>query len=232
MTALEAHQDWAAFWDHKAMSDTDFQATGRGLMDVVGFLYTVHEIARLLSPRPTDTLVDVGCGTGLIALAMSPWLGHIHAVDLSANMVERARRNLSHVGNVDVAHGAITRLDLPDLCCERVLAYSVLQYLGGEAEVARAFRELSRILRPGGRVLLSANPDPSRRVALERAVRARADQDAAERELALQDTLSWIAADRLCDMAREAGFTARAEGISERIWQHFYMFDLVLEKPL
>jgi len=223
--------DWAGFWDAKATAPTDFQATGRGLMDEVGFLYTVHEIVRLLAPRREQVLIDVGCGSGLISLALAPWLARIHAFDLSPNMVERARRNLSHVANVEVAVGSITDMALPDACGDRLLAYSVLQYLDGEATLVRALREIFRVLRPGGRALLAANPDPARRGALEQVIRARPDQEAAERELALQDTLLWVTPERLCELARDAGFHAHAEAISDRIWQHFYMFDLVLEKP-
>jgi ubiquinone/menaquinone biosynthesis C-methylase UbiE len=227
---MTAAPDWADFWDAKATSPTDFQATGRGLMDEVGFLYTVHEIVRLLKPQPEHTLIDIGCGTGLIVLALAPWLTHIHALDLSPNMVERARRNLSHVANVDVAVGSITRMALPDACGDRLLAYSVLQYLDSEATLVAALQEIFRILRPGGRALLAANPDPARRGALEQVIRARPDQAAAERELAIQDTLLWRTPERLRELAQAAGFRARAEAISERIWQHFYMFDLVLEK--
>lgn len=226
-----AKPDWGSFWDAKANSGTDFQATGRGFMDVVGFLHTVHEIARLLTPRRDDVLVDIGCGTGLIALALAPWVHHVHAIDLSANMVVRARQNLANVNNVDVAMGSITRVGLPALCCERVLAYSVLQYLHDKTELADAFRETFRILRPGGRALLAANPDPSRRAVLEQLIRARTDQEAANRELALQEALPWIPAERMCELARDIGFRPYVEPISERIWQHFYMFDLVLEKP-
>ena len=223
--------DWAGFWDAKATAPTDFQATGRGLMDEVGFLYTVHEIVRLLAPRREQVLIDVGCGSGLISLALAPWLARIHAFDLRPNMVERARRNLSQVANVEVAVGSIADMALPDSCGDRLLAYSVLQYLDGEATLVRALREIFRVLRPGGRALLAANPDPARRGALEQVIRARPDQEAAERELALQDTLLWVTPERLCELARDAGFHAHAEAISDRIWQHFYMFDLVLEKP-
>ena len=228
---MTGSSDWAGFWDAKAAAPTDFQATGRGLMDEVGFLYTVHEIVRLLAPRREQVLIDVGCGSGLISLALAPWLARIHALDLSPNMVERARRNLSHVANVEVAVGSIADMALPDACGDRLLAYSVLQYLDGEATLVRALREIFRVLRPGGRALLAANPDPARRGALEQVIRARPDQEAAERELALQDTLLWVTPERLCELARDAGFHAHAEAISDRIWQHFYMFDLVLEKP-
>ncbi len=225
-----AAPDWAAFWDAKATANTDFQATGRGLMDVVGFLYTVHEIVGLLAPDSDSVLVDVGCGTGLVTLAIAPWVGHVHAIDLSANMVSRAKQNLSHVGNADVTVGSITQMGLPSLSCDRLLAYSVLQYLSSEDEVISAFKEIFHVLRTGGRALLAANPDPAKRLALEQVIKARPDQEAASRELELQKTLTWIDPDRLCELAAEAGFRAKACQISERIWQHFYMFDLVLEK--
>ena len=223
--------DWVGFWDAKASSPTDFQATGRGQMDVVGFLYTVREIVRLLAPEPEDVLVDVGCGTGLITLAMAPWVARIHAIDISPNMVERARTNLSSIDNVEVKVGSIAALGLPAECCDKVLAYSVLQYLDREELVSQSFREIFRVLRSGCTALLAANPDPYRREALAQVIGARVDQEAAQRELVLQETLLWIAPERLGALAAEAGFRARIEPINERIWQHFYMFDLVLEKP-
>ncbi len=225
-----AAPDWAAFWDAKANADTDFQATGRGLMDVVGFLCTVHEIVGLLAPDPKSVLVDIGCGTGLVTLAIAPWVAHVHAIDLSENMVSRAKQNLSHVGNADVKVGSIIQMGLPDSSCDRLLAYSVLQYLSSESEVISAFKEIFRVLHTGGRALLAANPDPAKRTALEQVIKARPDQDAVTRELELQKILVWIDPDRLCGLAEQVGFRARACQINERIWQHFYMFDLVLEK--
>lgn len=222
--------DWFAFWEAKAVAGNDFQATGRGLMDVPGYLHTVAEVVRLLDLRQGERLADIGCGAGLIALSLAPWLDRIHGIDISPALIERARHNLEGATNVSLQVGSLTDLPLEEACVDKLLAYSVLQYLGNEAAVAQAMREVARVLKPGGRALLAANPDPARRGAYEAVVRERADQAAAEREIALLDDLLWLSGPRLSELAATAGLTARIEPISERIWQHFYMFDLVLDK--
>jgi len=110
-----------------------------------------------------------------------------------------------------------------------VLAYSVLQYLPDEAAVAAALAEIARVLRPGGVGLLAANPDPARRERLVEAIHRKPDAEARRIELDLLDKTCWIATDRLVELARGTGrLRAEALPISPRIWQHFYMFDLLV----
>jgi ubiquinone/menaquinone biosynthesis C-methylase UbiE len=223
--------DWQVFWDEKASASTDFQATGRGLMGVPGYLYTVAEIVRLLDLRQGERLVDVGCGVGLIALSLSPWLSHIDAIDISPNLIARAKDNLSGVGNVNARVGSLTEIPLPENCFDKLLAYSVLQYLGGVDAVSQAFREVSRVLKPGGKALMAANPDPERRYKYEEILMKRSDGLAVQRELAILDDLLWLSGDVLTTLAQAEGLEAFVTPLSPRIWQHFYMFDLVLKKP-
>jgi len=61
-------------------------------------------------------------------------------------------------------------------------------------------------------------------------VRKHADQAEMDREIALLDNLLWLPGSRLIELAQAAGLSARVEPIATRIWQHFYMFDLVLDK--
>lgn len=223
--------DWTAFWNGKATSQTDFQATGRGLMDAVGFLYILHEISGHLRFSSEDILADVGCGAGIISLALASRVKHVHASDISEKLVERAQGNLQGIENVEVKVGSILSIDLPDSACDKVLVYSVCQYLKGEEEVGTALSEVFRILRPGGRALIAANPDPSRRQALVDVVMARDDKEAAAFELKLQESILWLDGDRFRDMASAIGFSGHVGALHPRIWQHFYMFDLILEKP-
>ena len=198
-------------------------------MDVAGYLYTVAEVVRLLDLRQSESMADIGCGPGLITLSLAPWLNEIHAFDISPALAHRAAENLSGVRNVRVEVGSLTAIPLGGARVDKLLAYSVLQYLGGEDAVAAAMGEVGRVLKPGGMALLAANPDPARRFRYEEIVRARDDQ-AAALELSLLDDLLWLTAERYVEIALTQGLNARVEPISERIWQHFYMFDLILEK--
>lgn len=219
-------RDWAAFWSGKAAEETDFQATGRRRMDVVGFLYTVRECANLLQLSPSDRLLDIGCGTGIVALAISPYVRSIHAVDVSPGMVERARRNLSDAGNVRIDCGSILKIPADDASAEKVLAYSVLQYLPDVEAVRTAFREIVRVLAPGGRALFAANPDPAKLDAyLDFFVGP--DHTARAREIALQKELLWLDQTDICALAEEEGLVASTCSLHDRIQQTFYMYDLL-----
>lgn len=225
-----ARFDWTGFWDRKAQAPTDFDATGRSRTDIVGFLYTIEEVVRLLQPRPGDRLLDVGCGTGLFSLALAPWVRSVAGVDISPAMVERSRANTAGLGNVAFGPGTMTDLSAFDGPFERVLAYSVVQYLRDEAEFARAMTEVARVMAPGARALLAANPDPARRPDYEARIPSHPDPAHVEREKRLLDHILWVAPERAVALARAAGLSARIEPLRAEIWQHFYMYNLVLDR--
>lgn len=230
MTA-ERQLDWRGFWNAKAETPDDFRATGRGSMDVVGFLHTVGEAARILDLGPDDALLDIGCGTGIMALALAPAVGRVHGIDFSPVMVERARENCQACPSATFATGSITEPGVENGAFNKVLAYSVLQYLPDEGAVSDAFAALARLLPPGGSALYAANPDAARKQTyLARVMNS--DQGAGDREktLALVEETLWIAPERLVALAHDHGLEAEARPISPRIWQHFYMFDLVVRR--
>ncbi|MDD5250924.1 MAG: tetratricopeptide repeat protein [Rhodocyclaceae bacterium] len=98
-----------------------------------------------LPPRPWDVL-DLGCGTGLAGVALAAHARRVVGVDLSANMLARAR-----------ARGLYARLEQAEMCAmmaaepaaayDVIVAADVLIYTGRLDELAR---EVRRLLRPGG----------------------------------------------------------------------------------
>ncbi|MCA2986225.1 MAG: metalloregulator ArsR/SmtB family transcription factor [Gemmatimonas sp.] len=103
----------------------------------------------LLSP---DLVVgDLGCGTGALSAALAPHVHHVHAVDASPAMLASARTRLAAFPNVQVDDGALEALPLDDGVLDVAVLMLVLHHV---SDPVRALREVHRVLRPGGRVLI------------------------------------------------------------------------------
>lgn len=107
--------------------------------------------------KPGDTVLDLGCGAGLDLIlagqAVGPG-GRVIGLDMSAEMVSRARANVARAGlaNVDVRECLIESMPVPDASTDWVISNCVLS-LSPDKE--RVFGEIARVLRPGGRMMIS-----------------------------------------------------------------------------
>lgn len=111
----------------------------------------------LAAPRPGEQVLDVACGTGLVALAAAEAVGpqgRVLGTDLSDHMVDAARERAVQrgVGQLGFARMDAEQLALPDGGFDLALCALGLMYV---PEPAQALREMRRVLRPGGRVALA-----------------------------------------------------------------------------
>ena len=111
------------------------------------------ELARL---EPGEAVLDVGCGTGTLAIAVKRRVGAagtVHGIDASPEMIDRARRKAAKAG-VDVAFqtGIVEALPFPDARFDAVVSTLMLHHLPRPIRQQCA-REMRRVLKPGGRVL-------------------------------------------------------------------------------
>lgn len=131
---------------------TDF-ATASG----AGYELQMGRFSRLLAPgfleffeiADDGQILDAGCGTGSLAAEMQRRTSraHIVGVDISSAYVEHARQNISDTRMAfDVAD--LTKLPFPDSHFGQVCSLLVLDFV---PDTERAFSELFRVLRPGGR---------------------------------------------------------------------------------
>ena len=100
---------------------------------------------------PEWVVGDLGCGTGRTAEQLAEWVGSVIAVDSSAPMIEESRRRLSRFGNVDLRQGELERLPIADDELDAALMVLVLHHL---ASPEKAFAEVARCLKPGGRLVV------------------------------------------------------------------------------
>jgi ArsR family transcriptional regulator len=100
---------------------------------------------------PELVVGDLGCGTGSLSAALAPHVGHVHAIDASSAMLSAAASRLAGFGNVSVQEGALEALPLYDGVLDVAILMLVLHHV---SDPVRALREVHRVLRPGGRVLI------------------------------------------------------------------------------
>jgi len=108
-------------------------------------------ITRLVAP---DLCVaDVGTGTGILASELARLGLRVIAVDHSPRMLEAARAKLAAegLGGVELRAGEANALPIADGEVDAALAHMVLHYLPSPAE---AIREMARVVRPGGAVVI------------------------------------------------------------------------------
>jgi ArsR family transcriptional regulator len=118
--------------------------------DLFGAASYLHALPGLLDPD--WTIGDLGCGTGQVAASLAPHVARVIAVDRSEDMLQAARRRLGDLANVEVRRGALEALPVQDGELDAATLLLVLHHLSDPAE---ALREAARVLKPGGRVVIS-----------------------------------------------------------------------------
>jgi SAM-dependent methyltransferase len=104
-----------------------------------------------------ERVADLGCGAGtdsLVAAQMVGQNGHVTGVDMTPEMLEKARAATAELGltNVDFLEGEIERLPLANESVDVVISNGVIDLVPDKDAV---FAEIFRVLRPGGRMQIA-----------------------------------------------------------------------------
>lgn len=107
--------------------------------------------------KPGDVVLDLGSGAGIdliIAARKVGPTGRVIGVDMTDAMIERARANVAAAGlsNVEVRKGLIEDLPVESGSVDWVISNCVINL---SPDKPRVFREIARVLRPGGRLRVS-----------------------------------------------------------------------------
>ena len=130
---------------------------GSLLLTPVRMLYrNPQRVLDFVGPHRGQTVLDVGCGTGLLTFEAAQRVGQegrVHAVDVQARMLRRLQERLSltELVNIQTHQASVTKLPLQDNSVDHAIMISVLPMI---ADKGVALREVFRVLRPGGTLVI------------------------------------------------------------------------------
>ena len=172
--------DMKRYWDERAQlnapwyvdtslsydePDLDrFFETGRKIVD--------QALARGVPASGSGTALEIGCGLGRVTLALADHFDRVIGVDISPQMIERAKELASHE-RITYTVGTGSTLDgVADGSVDLVLTFTVFQHIPLIEVIESYIAEAGRVLRVGGRFVFQWNNTPGeRRWRMRRALR-------------------------------------------------------------
>jgi SAM-dependent methyltransferase len=161
----------ARFWDARARENAlyfvDNRLDYRHADDAAFWKEGERDLSRLLDAvgatlAPSDVVLDVGCGVGRLTRAAAGRAAHVHGLDVSEEMLERARAALADVENVTFHRGnGLDLAPIADASVDAVVSLVVFQHLPEAALTLGYVREIGRVLRPGGWAAFHVSNDPA-----------------------------------------------------------------------
>jgi len=110
-------------------------------------------VADLAELKQGESVLDVGCGTGTMALLAKEYVGasgQVSGIEPSPEMVAYAQRKAQRRGiSVDINLGVIEKLEYPDQSFDVVLCLIVMHHMPDETKT-QGIHEMARVLKPGG----------------------------------------------------------------------------------
>lgn len=166
-TVLDLLDEGAGLTDHRRLEDVRRERAAEAAAyfeqvapqwDRIRSLYVCESaveaaIEKAAGPGPFERVVDLGTGSGRMLTLLGKRARMAVGLDLSQNMLNIARSNVSRAGleGVELRHGDIFATRLPTASADLVLVHQVLHYL---ADPAAAVAEAARLVMPGGRLLI------------------------------------------------------------------------------
>lgn len=150
-------------WDERARENArHFIATGKtewsseeffdsGRLNVFHEILTdLGNVCRGMNAKQMKVL-EIGCGTGRMTRALAEVFGEVYAVDVSGEMIARAKEALADLRNIHLFQNSGADLEvLGDAQLDFAFSYIVFQHIPSREIIYNYVREVYRLLKPGG----------------------------------------------------------------------------------
>jgi len=157
------------FWDERAREDAFYFVDNRQRYrspDLESFWESAAAVEYMLDGlgvklQGADSVLEIGCGVGRVTRWLAARTGHVVALDVSHEMLTRARLHNPELGNVRWVLGdGVSLATIPDESVDACVSVVVFQHLPDASITLGYVREIGRALRPQGWAALQISNDP------------------------------------------------------------------------
>jgi arsenite methyltransferase len=108
-----------------------------------------HEVVMALDLKPTETIADIGAGTGYFARRFAQHAGKVYAVDIDQALLDIARKNAPK--NLETVLASPDDPRLPEHSVDTIFFCDVLHHIENRPAY---YAKLAQVLKPGGRIVV------------------------------------------------------------------------------
>lgn len=114
--------------------------------------FLFKKILKLLNPRPEDKILEIGCNRGSFVKQIQGISPHTYGIDVNKDAI-------AHGETRDLQVMDATSMTFEDNTFDKIYSSHMIEHIPG---LTSAFREMERVLRPGGRIVLVYPAEPIR----------------------------------------------------------------------
>ena len=111
-----------------------------------------QRVYELLRGSKRGRVLDIGCGPGVMVERLVNDGFEFFGVDISEGMIQECRERFGRVKSAHFSVGRIEKLDFPDAYFDAIICMGVVEYIDDDAA---AVKEMARVLKPGGRAIIT-----------------------------------------------------------------------------
>jgi len=143
------------FWDEESKSYRVAQWEQSNVAKY-DFHYTKNVLLNLLSPKPTDKILEIGCGAGKWVGVIAPKCKGLVAIDLSQRMIQQAKKYSKNFSNVNFLCNDFMKQTFDDKF-DKVFAVRVVEYIHNKIKM---FKKVHSLLEKNGKLVFITKNKP------------------------------------------------------------------------
>jgi ubiquinone/menaquinone biosynthesis C-methylase UbiE len=117
----------------------------------------------IVAKKSNTIVLEAGFGTGNFLSTLAPYVTKMHGIDISDGMIEQCTSRVQKYSNVTLTKGDVRNTNYNDNMFDIIYSCQMIHHLGNSSEINKFIKEMYRILKPSGKLIINWTTDDQMR---------------------------------------------------------------------